>query len=286
MGVGRQLLDEGVSAAPVPWNGGHHDGLRRRCRLVVRRPWSRANCLRCSPRVAPCSATFVHGRGAPPRPLGLASLLLGPQVAAADGPLDLEPAAAGRVEEAGLVWAQEVVQSLGLHEDDEAEAAVVVGGVRGASGAAPLEPRVVHGGVLVEEPVQVILAHLLRNSAHEDLSTPRRRLSTAPALLEPRRGRARSRARARWRAGARRARRSAVCAHLPVRARGLQVPRRPLAEISERSVARVQESSKLAVRRAVRRIGGPRCAGGQNPERPARLRGGRLHPGSAEVLEG
>ena len=35
----------------------------------------------------------------------------------------------------------------------------------------PLEPRVVHGGVLVEEPVQGVLVHLLRNSAHEDLST-------------------------------------------------------------------------------------------------------------------
>mmetsp|Transcript_40039 Transcript_40039/g.118734 ORF Transcript_40039/g.118734 Transcript_40039/m.118734 type:complete len:250 (-) Transcript_40039:340-1089(-) len=175
MGVGRQLLDEGVSAAPVPWNGGHHDGLRRRCRLVVRRPWSRANCLRCSPRVAPCSATFVHGRGAPPRPLGLASLLLGPQVAAADGPLDLEPAAAGRVEEAGLVWAQEVVQSLGLHEDDEAEAAMLVGVMPCAGpGAVLLQPGLLDGGVLGEDGVEPVLGHVLGNASHEDLAALRR----------------------------------------------------------------------------------------------------------------
>mmetsp|Transcript_65613 Transcript_65613/g.171920 ORF Transcript_65613/g.171920 Transcript_65613/m.171920 type:complete len:439 (-) Transcript_65613:213-1529(-) len=108
-------------------------------------------------------------------------------VAAAHGALHLESLAVAQHEVAREASAQQRVHGARVVEDDEAEAAVVVGVVRGGGPRAVLlEPGLLHARALGEDGEELVLGHVLGNASHEDLPALRRDARRAlGALLDP-----------------------------------------------------------------------------------------------------
>jgi len=69
------------------------------------------------------------------------------------------------------IVAKQLIHSPTIVEDDEAKASMVVWRARiwVAIGAVPLQPGFFHAPKFTEDCIEVILAHVLRNAAHEDL---------------------------------------------------------------------------------------------------------------------
>mmetsp|Transcript_9563 Transcript_9563/g.21923 ORF Transcript_9563/g.21923 Transcript_9563/m.21923 type:complete len:223 (+) Transcript_9563:773-1441(+) len=112
----------------------------------------------------------------PRGPLGSHPRAAGCHVVAADGTLHLKPPAILQGDEPREVVSQQLVQGARIVEDNETEAAVLVRGacVLPVGNMVPLHPGFLHAPIGSECGTEIVLAHVLGHTTHEDLASLRR----------------------------------------------------------------------------------------------------------------